>query len=749
MFELHGRESSNTATALNNLAGALRLKGDLVAAEALYRESLQLQTQELGEDAPRLSGAHNNLGALLGQLGDSVGSEEHLRRAAMLAREHYGAEHRNVALALVNLANALRGQERYAAALAELDRADTIYDAMADSVGRADAGRTRVRILLDQGEPRRAIQRAEALIDEHRAASNRNWLAMARTEALLGRAILADDRTAEALPILQRARNALEQRLGPSHPETVNASIEFGRALLAANDASALRVLEAAAESYESARGRLAVSQSRATVDLVSPYELVARARLNAGDESSAWQAAERHQARVLEELLDLAASSLPSEITRRRAALLEQLGELEEELLRFDESKLFDQKLRAARYQELLRAQAEWSRLQEQILALRPPRPDEPTLEAVVAALPERGALIGWIPGAAYCIRADAGLRWIATAPRPDETESELLRRALRAPTNAPAFATPTVDTAMQGSMRALYDSSIAPLERLLDDLDVLFLIPGRELRGIPPDVLRDARGRYLGDRFQLHLLPSAGLLARLAPTERAIESALFVGDPPFAGSPSQRFGTLVPLANSASEVQRCAARFAVSRRLLGADANEGAIRELVASGELQSFDVIHIATHALADAQQPGRSTLVLSQEALGDPMQAILRGEAVLDGAISATEIARNWKLDAQLVTLSACESALGRHAPGEGYLGFAHSLFEAGARRLLLSLWPVDDEATVLLMERFYANWIVERMPPARALQETKSWLRTLDGGRFAHPYFWAAFVLLGA
>jgi CHAT domain-containing protein len=749
MFELYGQKSSNTATALNNLAGALRLKGDLVAAEALYRESLQLQTQELGENAPRLSGAHNNLGALLGQLGDSVGSEEHLRRAATLAREHYGPEHRNVALALVNLANALRGQERYAAALEVLDRAETIYEALADSIGRADAGRTRVRVLLDQGEPRRAIQEARALIEETIAASNENWLATARVEALLGRALLADTRTAEALPVLRRAQDALEKGLGPSHPETVNATIEFAEALVQSDDSAALRILETVAESYESARGRLAVSQSRATVELNSPYELLARARLHAGDERGAWRAAERHQARVLEELLDLAAADLPSEIMRRRAALLAQLGELEQELQRFDEAKLVDRRLRTVRYQELLRVEAEWSSLQQEILAMRPARPAEPTLEAVIAALPERGALIGWIPGAAYCIRADTGLRWVSRVAPLNAAASEALRLALRAPAQAPAFAMPTVDPAMQSGMRSLYDATVAAIDPFLNGLDVLFLIPGTELRGIPPEVLLDGQGRYLGDRFQLHLLPSAGLLRRLTRADRPIQSALFVGNPPFAGSPSRRFGALPPLENSAVEVERCAARFTASRRLLGGDASEGAIRELVARDELKSFDVIHIATHALADAHQPGRSTLVLSQQSLGDPMQAVLQGESVLDGAVSATEIARSWKIDAELVTLSACESALGRSAEGEGYLGFAHSLFEAGARRLLLSLWPVDDEATALLMERFYTNWIVETMPPARALQEAKSWLRQQDTGRFAHPYFWAAFVLLGA
>ena len=143
---------------------------------------------------------------------------------------------------------------------------------------------------------------------------------------------------------------------------------------------------------------------------------------------------------------------------------------------------------------------------------------------------------------------------------------------------------------------------------------------------------------------------------------------------------------------------------------------------------------------------------------------------------------------WQLDADLVTLSACETALGPYGGGEGLLGFSQVLLHKGARSLLLSLWKVDDTATALLMTRFYENWLGKRkdlrepMPKAEALREAKSWLRTLprwerdnlaadlvkgelrgtvvEGkpvvqlpkGRadepYAHPRYWAAFILLG-
>jgi CHAT domain-containing protein len=149
---------------------------------------------------------------------------------------------------------------------------------------------------------------------------------------------------------------------------------------------------------------------------------------------------------------------------------------------------------------------------------------------------------------------------------------------------------------------------------------------------------------------------------------------------------------------------------------------------------------------------------------------------------DGEVSAEQIARTWDLDADLVVLSACESGLGKQAGGEGFLGFAQPLLAKGARSLVLSLWKVDDRATSLLMARFYRNLLGKRpMPKAEALDEAKRWLRGLsaeevggelealergpvrplvtEGGAapatrpggprpFEHPYYWAAFVLIG-
>jgi CHAT domain-containing protein len=158
-----------------------------------------------------------------------------------------------------------------------------------------------------------------------------------------------------------------------------------------------------------------------------------------------------------------------------------------------------------------------------------------------------------------------------------------------------------------------------------------------------------------------------------------------------------------------------------------------------------------------------------------------------------AVDAAEKQRTWDLNAELVTLSACETALGRDAGGEGFLGFTQALLMSGTRSVCLSLWKVDDTATALLMQRFYANLLGRRpglsspMPKAESLREANAWLRDLkraevlalaaapsggverskgarartpaeiaaaipageDGDQpYASPHFWAAFVLSG-
>jgi CHAT domain-containing protein len=210
----------------------------------------------------------------------------------------------------------------------------------------------------------------------------------------------------------------------------------------------------------------------------------------------------------------------------------------------------------------------------------------------------------------------------------------------------------------------------------------------------------------------------------------------------------------------------------------VLGEQACESTVQDLARSGRMKTFRYLHLATHGEADPKHAYRSALILAPDPQGsaDPL------ELETDGAITAEQIARTWNLDADLVVLSACESGLGLAVEGEGYLGFAQPLFAKGARSLVLSQWKVDDDATTLLMTRFYQNLLGARaglkspLRKAEALAEAKAWLRSagseevgkaldslprgsivrreaLAAKSGANPYqdptYWAAFILIGS
>jgi tetratricopeptide (TPR) repeat protein len=246
-------------------------------------------------------------------------------------------------------------------------------------------------------------------------------------------------------------------------------------------------------------------------------------------------------------------------------------------------------------------------------------------------------------------------------------------------------------------------------------------------------------------------------------------------------------------PLPGTRVELARLSELFGKDRvRLLeGEAASEPVLDALRAGDQLRQYRFLHFATHGEANNLQAFQSRLVLTQNAAA--RTALPRpGQPMLDGYLTAAEVLEYWKLDAELVTLSACESALGRAGSGDGSLGFAQAFLKAGSRAVCLSLWKVDDTATALLMDRFYRNLLGKRqgltapLPKAEALAEAKTWLRNVtveeatdrlgtitqsvprgkgetalrvksqpaegvkpkEAKPFAQPRYWAAFILIG-
>ena len=159
-------------------------------------------------------------------------------------------------------------------------------------------------------------------------------------------------------------------------------------------------------------------------------------------------------------------------------------------------------------------------------------------------------------------------------------------------------------------------------------------------------------------------------------------------------------------------------------------------ASRATVLSADLGQYRYVHFATHGLLDTDRPGFSALVLSMvDQQGKP----------LDGFLRANDI-YNLKLPVELIVLSACQTGLGKEIKGEGLVGLTRGFMYAGAARVVVSLWNVNDKATADLMTKFYQKMLKQKERPAAALRaaQVEMWKQK----QWQSPYYWAAFTLQG-
>jgi CHAT domain-containing protein len=159
-------------------------------------------------------------------------------------------------------------------------------------------------------------------------------------------------------------------------------------------------------------------------------------------------------------------------------------------------------------------------------------------------------------------------------------------------------------------------------------------------------------------------------------------------------------------------------------------------ASRATVMSADLDQYRVVHFATHGLLNSRHPELSGIVLS---------LVDEDGRAQEGFLRAHEI-YNLKLNAELVVLSACSTALGKEIRGEGLAGLTRGFMYAGTPRVVASLWNVRDEATAVLMKRFYQNLLTGDSSPAAALRlaQVSMWREP----RWQSPYYWAGFALQG-
>jgi CHAT domain-containing protein len=262
-----------------------------------------------------------------------------------------------------------------------------------------------------------------------------------------------------------------------------------------------------------------------------------------------------------------------------------------------------------------------------------------------------------------------------------------------------------------------ALYAGLLSPLA--LAPGQRLIVVPHGGLHYLPFQALRAPEG-YLIERNPIAIAPSASLAVQLARRRGETRGQLVA-----FGNPANSAREDLPGAER--EVQRIAGLFADKRVYFQRDASKSRFREAAGSGR-----ILHVAAHAEVDSVDPLHSRILLAADG-NDP------------GFLEAREVYGVDLKGVSLVTLSACESGLGRIARGDEIQGFTRSFLTAGASGLVASLWPVADDSTELLMTTLYT----ELAGGAEAIDAMrKAQIAVLTQKPFAHPFFWAPFNLIG-
>jgi CHAT domain-containing protein len=220
-----------------------------------------------------------------------------------------------------------------------------------------------------------------------------------------------------------------------------------------------------------------------------------------------------------------------------------------------------------------------------------------------------------------------------------------------------------------------------------------------------------------YLVDRYSIRLLPSASVLQFLKGRKAQKGGSLLAFGNPDLGDAKY------DLKFAQDEVQTIAKSFPNTKVLVRREATKSAFKTLG-----PQFSYLHLATHGKFDPDAPLKSGLLLARDAQDD-------------GFLSLGDL-YSMRLNADLVTLSACETGLGKVNNGDDVVGLTRGFLYAGSSSIVASLWEVDDRATSLLMTEFYAN--LKKTDKREALRQAQLSVKK----QYPHPFYWAAFQLTG-
>jgi CHAT domain-containing protein/Tfp pilus assembly protein PilF len=780
---VHKAHDANETMFLSDLALYYQSVAENQKAARFYDEALDLAKKL--HDSGQEGLVHNNLADLYSDLGDYDKALSHWQEALKLAR--ITKDRVREARTLNNLGTACLRLDRFDEASQYLEQALALAREVKDVETEVMTLSNQAFLALRTKKPGRALEPAQQAL----ALAKGTGEPEAFAHYVLGSTYRDLKSWDEAQRELEEAAEVYRQRdqvLREADIELAMARVARGGGRL---DDALARVRSALAK-VESARSRVVSQDLRASFSAARHdfYDLLIDTLMARDLLAEALQASERARARILLEVLhesetDARQGADPALVERERS-LRDEINTRESHRLDLLKQKSPDPAgLAEARkkidetLEELQRVEASLRESSPRYAALTQPQP-------LTAAEIQAQVLDGKALLLEYALGEKKSFLWLVT---PDKIETFALpgreriesvarryyqyvtaRNGQRSGETVPAWKARVVESDRQVRQvgAELSRLILAPVETRLGDRPLLVVAEGA-LQYIPFSALPlSISGAPLVSRHEIVILPSATALAalrrELKERKPALRELAIFADPVFQPNDPRLKTPLLPAAalqpsrlrsapepeaaresgidvsnlrrlpSSRQEAETIAALVSPAQvfKALGFEATKAA----VTGGGLDGFRKLHFATHGVLDSRHPELSGLVLSEY---DP-----QGHQQ-DGVLRLNDI-YNLHLDADLVVLSACRTALGKEVRGEGLIGLTRGFMYAGAARVLASLWSVEDKATAVLMGKLYRGMLREGLTPAAALR--KAQLEMARNPKRKSPYYWAGFSLQG-
>jgi len=764
--------------ALNNI-------GKIYSDVAEWQKALEFCEQAL--KIYKAIGNENNAAVTLStiagayaELGENRKAFDYLAQSLpiLIASRDRSPDRKSEAYALLNMGRVCRRLNEYKKALDYYKQALAIQR---ETGNRAHEGETLDEmgaLAAAEGDYEKALELHKQAIETQHTVGNQRREALAITNLgevynLLGQPEKASEQFSRALAIfrgigdLSYAAVVLE---GMARAEQKRGSLADARKYI--EESLALR------ETVRSRSGSLQLRASyRATVE--QAYEFYIDVLMQQKLDAEALQASERGRARSLLEHLSEARIDIRQGVD---AALIEKESDLTR-VLNAKAQREMGLKTRKGSGEELATLQREISVLEDeyqqvqaairksspQYSALTQPQPLD--LKGIQRQLDPNTVLLE------YSLGEQRSYAWVVTPeslktyelPKREAIESVVRRvNESLAARSLTAIESPAQRRARIAGADAEFEKAASELSRMIlapasaeFGKKRLVVVADGALQYVPFAALSVASNRPLIVDHELVSLPSASAFALqrqiLANRPLAPETVAVIADPVFSTNDVRLGGTAVKESASTRIIehgpggpggQLSIPRLPFTRweadqilavspagstlKAVGFNAN----RAVAGNGELSHYRYLHFATHGYVDTARAGFSAVVLSMfDKDGKPQDGFLRTHDIY-----------NLKLPAELVVLSACETGLGKEVTGEGLEGLTRAFMYAGARRVVVSLWNVNDKATASLMQRLYTEMLRSNKTPAAALRAAQ--IEMLRTRQWQSPYFWAPFVMQG-